>query len=100
MIVSAVASDSDPEIVMEAAFMTLALTISLTVYAFTTKTDYTYLGATLFIFLCALIMFGIFSWIFYYDMLYTTYIVLGVILYSYYLIYDTQLIAGGNHRHF
>jgi hypothetical protein len=50
-----------------AAVMTLALTISLTIYAFTTKTDYTYLGATLFILACGLIMFGMFAWIINYD---------------------------------
>lgn len=98
--VAFVAGISDPEIVVEAAIMTLALTISLTVYAFTTKTDYTYCGATLFILACALIMFGMFTWIFAYDALYTTWCVLGVILYSYYLVYDTQIIAGGSHRHF
>ena len=95
-----IASSYGTQTVFMAAIMTLALTISLTIYAFTTKTDYTYLGATLFILACGLIMFGLFAFVFQYELMVTTWSILGVILYSYYLVYDTQLIAGGCHRHF
>ena len=83
-----------------AAVMTLVLTISLTIYAFTTKKDYTYLGGTFFILVSALLLLGLFVFFFNSEFLYTLYSVLGVILYSYYLIYDTQLLAGGSHKHF
>lgn len=94
------ASVGEPKIVVIAAAMTLGMTLSLTVYACVTKKDFTYLGGTLFILATALIMFGIFMGIFHAwnKPLYVMYCAFGVILYGYYLIYDTQLIMGGK-RH-
>ena len=42
--------------------MTLAVTIALTVYAFSTKTDFTIYGSLLFIGVALLIMWGITYW--------------------------------------
>lgn len=82
-----------PEIVFTAAAMTAAVTIGLTIYACTTKTDFTYCGALLFalsaIMLCYLIF--AFAFGFYLNTLYCCF---GVLVYSLYLIYDTQLIMG------
>jgi FtsH-binding integral membrane protein len=83
----------DPKVVMLAGLMTAAVTISLTIYAMTTKVDFTFLGGLLFC--CATIMFfwSIFS-IIYGFVLNSLYCVLGIIVYSIYLIFDTQLIMG------
>ena len=78
-----------------AAAMTLGITVSLTIYAMTTKTDMTVMGSTLFILLGGLILFGIFAMIFRDKILIVLYCILAVILYGYYLIYDTQLVVGG-----
>lgn len=40
--------------------MTLAITIALTLYAFTTKDDFTVLGGALWIAGCVLLLFGLF----------------------------------------
>eukprot|EP00331_Platyophrya_macrostoma_P026712 CAMPEP_0176445938 /NCGR_PEP_ID=MMETSP0127-20121128/24023_1 /TAXON_ID=938130 /ORGANISM="Platyophrya macrostoma, Strain WH" /LENGTH=186 /DNA_ID=CAMNT_0017831867 /DNA_START=108 /DNA_END=668 /DNA_ORIENTATION=+ len=84
-------------IVFEAAAITAAMTFGLTLYACTTKNDITYTGAALFIFsigLLMLLIFGIFfvrvKWF------YTLIVVCIVILYGFYLVYDTQLIIGGH----
>lgn len=82
-----------PEIVLTAAALTALVTISLTVYAFTTKTDFTFIGGFLFVITTIMLFWGIFILIFGFF-LYTLYCVLGVILYSLYLIFDTQLILG------
>lgn len=83
----------DPMIVMFAAILTVAVVGSLTLYAFTTKTDFTYLGGLLFVLVTVLLLWGIFIMIFGFF-LYTLYCVFGLIVFSLYLIYDTQLIMG------
>ena len=81
----------DPEDVIVAAILTIAATIGLTVYAIKTKEDYTYLGSFLFCF----IFLSIFSIAFFFWIRFTVlWLFLGVLVYSIYLIYDTQLIIG------
>lgn len=82
-----------PEIVITAASLTCAVTIALTAYACTTKTDFTFMGGILFVGCCLLLLLGLFSIIFG-SFLNTLYCVLGVFLFSLYLIYDTQLVMG------
>jgi hypothetical protein len=98
--VSFVCSVSDPELVMIAAVMTLGITASLTYYALTTKTDFTMMGASLFIFGMALMLFGLFLSLFQSRLMNILYSVLGVILYGFYLVYDIQLLVGGRDEEF
>lgn len=95
--VSFVCSISDPEIVLMAAAMTAGVVIGLTIYAVTTKTDFTMLGGILFVFLSIMILFGIFLLFTDNDVVHIIYSCLGVFLFSIYLIHDTQLIIG-NHE--
>ena len=83
----------DPKVVLLAGLMTAAVTISLTIYAFTTKVDFTFLGGLLFCCATIMLFWGIFSLI-YGVMFNTLYCVLGIIVYSIYLIFDTQLVMG------
>lgn len=48
-------------IVFMAASMTLGIVIALTIYAFTTKTDFTLMGGTFFVLIMLLLLFGIFA---------------------------------------
>jgi FtsH-binding integral membrane protein len=91
--VATISAFNPPEIVITAALMTATIVIALTIYAFTTKTDFTLLGGFLFMFTAIMIFWGIFIMIFGFF-LYTVYCVLGVILFGIYLIFDTQLILG------
>jgi FtsH-binding integral membrane protein len=91
-LVATVCSLYDFKIVMMAATLTAAITISLTIYAFTTKTDFTFMGGFLFCGVCLLIFFGIFAMFF--NFMHTVYCIIGVLFYSVYLIYDTQLVLG------
>lgn len=82
-----------PRIVITAASLTAGVVFALTLYAFTTKTDFTYYGGFLFVATALLLLFGLFSFLFG-EVVNTIYCVLGVLLFSVYLIYDTQLVMG------
>lgn len=79
----------DPQDVIAAAMLTIAATVGLTVYAIRTTTDFSFLGGFLF---CFGFLF-VFSFAFYFWIRITViWLMLGVLIYSLYLIYDTQLI--------
>lgn len=87
------------ESVLLAAALTITVTLALTVYAFTTKTDITYFGGLLFVLISIMLFLSIFFLIFginsqTFPLAYTLYCVLGIFVYSIYLIYDTQLLIG------
>ena len=81
----------DTDKVISAALLTFGATVGLTVYAAKTKTDFTFCGAFLFAFLFILVFTAILFWWVEWSILY---LMLGVLVYSLYLIYDTQLILG------
>lgn len=91
--VATISAFNPPEIVITAALMTATVVIALTIYAFTTKTDFTILGGFLFMITAIMIFWGLFMMIFGFF-LYTLYCALGVLLFGMYLIFDTQLILG------
>lgn len=91
--------------VVLAAGMTFAIFLCMTVYAFNTKTDFTGLGPYLFAALFAFCIFGMtlsvlafcgvnIKWAM------MVYDVLGVLLFTFYIVFDTQLILGeyGGHQ--
>ena len=84
-------------IVLEAALMTAAMTLGLTIYAMTTKTDFTLCAPFLMVIALTSMMFFILSLIFGWYMN-TLYCYFGIILMSFYIVIDTQMIIGGNNR--
>jgi FtsH-binding integral membrane protein len=84
---------NDPKIIAIAAISTIVVTSVLTIYACTTKTDFTFLSGILFVSLSLLVVLGFF-YIWMPEPLKLLYCFLGLILYSVYLIYDTQLVMG------
>ena len=77
--------------VFSALLLTCAATIGLTLYAMSTKRDFTFCGGFLFsFFLILFFSFILFWWI----GAIVIYLALGIALYAFYLIYDTQLILG------
>lgn len=77
--------------VISAALLTFGATVGLTVYAAKTKTDFTFCGALLFACIFILVLTGLLFWWVRGTIIY---LMLGVLIYSLYLIYDTQLIIG------
>ena len=96
--VSCLCAVTSPKLVLMAAVMTCAITFALTVYACTTKTDFTVLNSLLFICSMVLLLFGLFCLFTQNKILHIIYCCLGVLIYSVYLIYDTQLIMGDKSR--
>ena len=93
-LISFICAFSNHKIVFMAAFMTLIMCLSLTIYAINTKSDFTTKGGILFILGAGFFLFSIFGLFtdnkFFHILISTC----GVILFGFYLIYDTQLIIG------
>jgi len=95
--IASIAIRYSPMIVMEAALLTAAVVVGITVYAFYSKTDFTTCGPLPAIFLMLFIVgltLGLvfpFTW----NLIYC---LLGATLFSFYLICDTQMILGGKHK--
>lgn len=86
-----------------AAAATAVLFLALTAYACTTKTDFTGFGPYLMAGLLALMAFGfvIFIWSLFApvpEALIMVKAALGMVVFSFFVVYDTQLILGGNHQ--
>lgn len=81
-------------IVLCAVALTAGVVGALTLYAFTTETDFTWLGGILFILGAVLVICSIFVALFPSDAMGVLLSGLGVLILGLYLIYDTQLIAG------
>ena len=84
------------ENVLSAAGLTALVTVALTFYACTTKTDFTMCGG-LFYIMCVVMLFLVIASFFMHFVAWWHPLVTGllIIFYGMFLIYDTQLIAGG-----
>ena len=85
---------NDPKIVLMAAAMTCGIVFALTLYACVTDTDFTTLGGILFCFSIALLFFSIFAMFTHNRLVHIAISAISVLLFSVYLIYDTQLLLG------
>lgn len=99
-LVGVISSAYEANSVLLAAGITVAICLSLTMFAFQTKIDFTGIGPYLFMALMALTLFSFSAMLFssVVPIENVTYCCLGALLFSFYLIYDTQLIIGGNHK--
>lgn len=93
-LVSSITAEYEPVSVFIAAALTAAIVVALTIYACTTKTDFTICGGLLFTCLMALFIASFMSIFFYNYYVEIIISALSVVLFSVYLIYDTQLILG------
>lgn len=103
-LVGAISSFYDTQSVMLALIITLVVTIGLTLFAIQTKWDFTGWGPYLLGVLLVLIAFGFMNTIFCYfgssgcQILNTVYAAAGALIFSMFIVYDTQLIVGGKHK--
>jgi len=95
VMVGFICSHSKTEIVLMALFMTVAISLAVTLYALTTETDFTMSGGILFVLGMALLVIGLAVHFTNNKTIHIIYSGLSVILFGIYLIYDVQLIAGG-----
>eukprot|EP00745_Piridium_sociabile_P002445 TRINITY_DN114952_c0_g1_i1.p1 TRINITY_DN114952_c0_g1~~TRINITY_DN114952_c0_g1_i1.p1 ORF type:complete len:305 (+),score=28.24 TRINITY_DN114952_c0_g1_i1:81-995(+) len=80
--------------------MTAGVFFACTLFAIQTKYDFTGRGAYLFVGVIVLLLFGIVASFFMrrFPILQTIYAAIGCLLFSMYIVYDTQLIVGGKNR--
>ncbi|KRX02973.1 hypothetical protein PPERSA_09391 [Pseudocohnilembus persalinus] len=88
------------EVVFAAALLTFVVTLALTIYAITTKTDFTGWVGFLWVLGFTFMFMMMFLFVWNYSVLNIMCCWLGVLLYGIYLIVDTQLIVGGKNRKF
>jgi FtsH-binding integral membrane protein len=93
-IVSHLCSTTDPQIVFCGMTMTVVMTITLSVYAYYAKTDFTLMSGLMFCLAITMLLFTICAIIIQSKIFYLFLAALGVFVFSIYIIYDTQLILG------
>lgn len=97
-LVSAITTFFTPISVLYASCLTAAIVIGLTIYAFKTETDFTYMGGMLFVILSGFIMAGLLGMFFQSRTFDLIMAYIGACIFGVYLIYDTQLLIGGEGR--
>lgn len=89
----------DSSAVMMAVGVTAAVCLALTLFAFQTRWDFTVMGGVLLCATVVLLLFGIVAIFVPGKTITLVYASLGALLFSFYLIYDTQLMMGGKHKY-
>jgi len=85
------------EIVLTAVLITAVVCLALTAFAFQTKIDFTVFNGLLFVGLIILMLFGFVLMFWRSEVAHLIYSALGALLFSAYLVIDTQMLIGGTH---
>ncbi|XP_017001246.2 protein lifeguard 1 [Drosophila takahashii] len=88
-----------PKEIFLAVLITTAVCLGLTLFALQTRYDFTMMGGILMSCLIILLLFGIITIFVGQGLVTTIYSSLSALLFSVYLVYDTQLMMGGKHRY-
>ncbi|XP_014271228.1 protein lifeguard 1 isoform X1 [Halyomorpha halys] len=87
------------EEVFLAVLICTVVTLGLTLFAFQTKIDFTMMGGVLFVAALILMIFGIITIFWHGKIITLIYASFGALLFSIYIIYDTQIMLGGKHKY-
>ncbi|KAK9502472.1 hypothetical protein O3M35_011348 [Rhynocoris fuscipes] len=85
--------------VLIAVGMCAVITMLLTAFAFQTKIDFTKWGGALLIVLILFVIFGILTFFIKGRTMELLYATIGACIFMLYIMYDTQMMMGGNHRY-
>ncbi|KAH8277857.1 hypothetical protein KR018_008708 [Drosophila ironensis] len=88
-----------PQEVLMAVGITAAVCLALTLFAMQTKYDFTMMGGILVACMVVFLIFGIVAIFVKGKIITLVYASIGALLFSVYLIYDTQLMMGGEHKY-
>lgn len=99
LVLASNASYYKADAVAMAVGITAAVCLGLTLFAFQTKWDFTMCGGFLFVAVIILLLFGILAIFIRNQIFQLIYASLGALIFSFYLVYDTQLMLGGNHKY-
>ncbi|XP_042346429.1 protein lifeguard 1 [Plectropomus leopardus] len=98
LMLGSVAAYFDTEAVLWAVGATALVSFALTLFAMQSKWDFTGANGSLWVFAWTLLSFALLCAILQSQFLNILYACLGTLLFSLYLVFDTQLILGGKHR--
>ena len=85
--------------ILLAVGITAVICFSLSIYAMQTKFDFTVMGSGLLVVMVVFLIVGLFTTTFRMSPVMSLYSGVGAILFTIYLIYDTQLMVGGQHKY-
>jgi len=85
--------------VLIAAGICAVVCLGLTIFAFQTKWDFTAMGGILFVGILILMIFGILAIFIRNKILDLVYASLGALVFSCYIVFDTQMMLGGKHKY-
>jgi len=85
--------------VLMAMGIVAVVTLAITVFALQTKYDFTMMGGCLFVALIVLLCFGFLTIFFHNKIVRLVYACLGALIFGLYLVFDTQLMMGGNKKY-
>ena len=88
VMIGGICANTKVELVLMALFMTVAMVFAITIYALTTKQDFTLYGGALFIFATAMFLVSICLFFTNNNALHVIYSTIAVVFYGFYLIYD------------
>lgn len=94
-----ISSRFDTDAVFIAIGVTAFVVLALTIFALQTKIDFTMCSGILFVFLLILVLFGLLCAIIQSRFAILAYSCLGALIFSAYLVVDTQLMLGGKHKY-
>lgn len=98
-LVSVITANYSSQEVMLAFGITAAVCLGLTLFAFQTKYDFTMMGGFLFTAVLVLFLFGLIAMFFPGKIMTLVYASAGALIFSMYLVYDTQIMLGGEHKY-
>lgn len=98
LMLGSVAAYFDAEAVLWAIGATALVSFALSLFAFQSKWDFTMLNGSLWAFAWTLLSFALLCAILRSQYVYIVYACLGTLVFSLYLVFDTQLILGGKHK--
>lgn len=97
ILVGAASASVSTNVVILAFGMTAAITTGLTLYALRTKNDFTMQGAALYTCLLSLVFASFLGYFIAAPLLHIAMSTFGAVLFSMYIVYDVQLLMGGQH---
>lgn len=97
-LVAAIAARYTPDSVLLAIGGTALVTLGLTAFAWQSKVDYTMYSGMLCSLCLALLVFGVFVALVPSALGRAVYSALAIVLFSFFIVYDTQMIIGGKHH--
>ncbi|XP_072316600.1 protein lifeguard 1 [Eucyclogobius newberryi] len=97
LMLGSVAACFEAQAVLWAMLATVLVSLALSLFAFQSKWDFTMLNGSLWVLLWTLFSFGLLCAVLRSQYLHIVYACLGTLVFSLYLVFDTQLIVGGKH---